>query len=163
MIKRLMINDLRLKILAVLALLFIIQYSLIINPIFAQAPPPAGAAASIDASGLGQIAAPSPLLPFIKEGKSGAGGISLFLTNGVFLFYMVASIVFIFMLLWGAWDWITSGGDKEKVAAARNRIIHAIIGLVLFSIAFAVMDVIGTFTGFTFVTPTNPPPPPPTI
>jgi len=42
------------------------------------------------------------------------------------------------------------GGDKEKIASARGRIFNAIIGIILFAIAFAIIRVIGQFTGFTF-------------
>lgn len=110
---------------------------------------------------LGQIKPPDALLPFINRGGNGGGGISLFLNNLVILIYVAAAVVFVFMLLWGAWDFITSGGEKEKVQEARNRIMYAIIGLILFAVAVAALDLIGTFTGFTFVEPTNPPPPAP--
>src|SRR3989344_6027001 len=98
----------------------------------------------------GTIKPPSEILPLIQKGGEGAGGISLFLSNLVLLVYMIAGVVFVFMLLWGAFQWITSGGEKEAIASARGRIINAIIGIVLFAIAFAVIQVIGLFTGFTF-------------
>lgn len=101
----------------------------------------------------GEIKPPQELLPFIREGGQGAGGISLFFSNLVVLIYIVASIVFVFMLLWGAFEWLTSGGDKEKVDAARRRLTNAFIGIILFAIAFAVLRVIGIFTGFTFFGP----------
>src|SRR3989344_8011081 len=98
----------------------------------------------------GTISPPPELLPFVNKGGSGAGGISLFLTNFVALIYSIAAIVLIFMLLWGAFDWITSGGDKEKLQNAQRKIINAIIGIMLFAIAFAVIQVLGVFTGFPF-------------
>ena len=70
------------------------------------------------------------LPPAIKDlaggDQTGAAGISQFFTNLVGLFYSVAAIALILMLLWGAFEWITSGGDKEKLAAAQRRIINAI-------------------------------------
>lgn len=98
----------------------------------------------------GKIQAPDALKGFIGKDPTGAGGISTFLSNLIALIYSLAAIVLIFMLIWGAFQWMTSGGDKEKIEAARNRIIHAIIGLILFAIAFAVIQVLGQFTGFTF-------------
>lgn len=80
----------------------------------------------------------------------GALGISTFLSNLVVLIYIAAAIILIFMLLWGAWDWLTSGGDKEKLEAARNKLIHAIIGIVLFAVVFAIIQILGQFTGFIF-------------
>lgn len=98
----------------------------------------------------GTIKAPNEIIPLIRQGGEGAGGISLVLSNLVLLIYMIAGVVFIFMILFGAFQWMTSGGEKEAVAAARNRIIHAIIGIILFGIAFAVIEIVGQFTGFTF-------------
>lgn len=98
----------------------------------------------------GKIQAPDPLKNFIGTDPTGAGGISRFLSNFVVLFYGVAGIVLIFMLLWGAWDWMTSEGDKEKLDSARKKIINAIVGIILFAVAFAIIQVLGQFTGFKF-------------
>ena len=100
----------------------------------------------------GTVNPPSELLPFIRAGGEGAGGISLVLNNLITLIYIIAGIVFIFMLLWGAFQWLTSGGEKEAVAAARGRIINAIIGIILFAVAFTIIQIVGTFTGFPFFT-----------
>lgn len=101
----------------------------------------------------GQIKPPTPLQGFIKNNTtSGAGAISQFLSNLILLIYSLAGVVLIFMLIWGAFEWLTSGGDKEKIAAARNRIIHALIGIGLFAVAFAIIRILGIFTGFTFFT-----------
>ncbi|KKQ59511.1 hypothetical protein A3B42_00930 [Candidatus Daviesbacteria bacterium RIFCSPLOWO2_01_FULL_38_10] len=98
----------------------------------------------------GSIEPPIPLQQFIGKDPTGAGGISRFLSNLVALFYSLAGIVLIFMLLWGAWDWMTSEGDKEKLDSARKKIINALVGIVLFAIAFALIQVLGQFTGFKF-------------
>lgn len=98
----------------------------------------------------GNIQAPAALKGLIDKNPSGAGGLGIFFSNLVALFYVIAAIVLIFMLLWGAFDWITSEGDKEKVASARNKIINALIGIMLFAAAFAVIKVLGQFTGFQF-------------
>ena len=98
----------------------------------------------------GQIQPPEPLKKFIGSDPTGAGGLSRFFTNLVALFYALAVIVLIFMLLWGAWDWMTSEGDKEKLDSARKKLINAIIGILLFAAAFAIIQVLGTFTGFKF-------------
>ena len=100
----------------------------------------------------GTIKPPNEILPLIRQGGEGAGGISLVLSNLVILIYIVAGIVFVFWILWGAFQWITSGGEKEAVAAARSRIVNAIICIILFAVAFAIIQIVGTFTGFTFFT-----------
>lgn len=98
----------------------------------------------------GTISPPPAIKDFIGIDPTGAGGISKFLTNLVALIYSLATIVLIFMILWGAFDWMTSGGEKEKLESARNKIISAIIGIMLFAIAFAIIQLLGTFTGFKF-------------
>lgn len=98
----------------------------------------------------GKITPPDPIKGFAG---SGSAGISSFLTNLVALIYSIATIVFIFMLLWGAFDWITSEGNKEKIDSARNKILQAIVGILLFGAAFAIIQILGTFTGFKFFTP----------
>ncbi|MCL4365688.1 pilin [Patescibacteria group bacterium] len=98
----------------------------------------------------GKIQAPAPLAGFLQKDPTGAGAISNFLSNAIILIYSLAAIVLIFMLLWGAFEWLTSGGDKEKISSAQKRIINAIIGILLFAIAFAIIAVLGQFTGFKF-------------
>lgn len=98
----------------------------------------------------GKIEAPDPLEGMLEGDPTGAGAISKFLSNGINLIYSLAAIVLIFMIIWGAFQWLTSGGDKEQLASAQRRIIHAIIGIIIFAAAFAIISVLGTFTGFRF-------------
>ncbi len=101
---------------------------------------------------LGTIKPPAELVPFIQKGGDEAGAISLFLSNLITLVYSIAGIILIVMLVWGAFEWITSGGDKEKLSSAQKRIMTAIIGIVIMALAFAIIAVVGTLTGFTFFT-----------
>lgn len=105
----------------------------------------------------GVIEPPAPLKGFLEKDPTGAGAISTFLSNFVTLLFSIAAIVLVLMLVWGALEWMLSGGDKEKLASARGRIINAIIGLVLFASAFAIIRLVGTFTGFTFFAGQNGP------
>ncbi|MBU1000631.1 hypothetical protein KKE78_04530 [Patescibacteria group bacterium] len=98
----------------------------------------------------GTITPPSPIASFIGDDPTGAAGISTFITNAITLTYSIAAVILVVILLLGAFDWMTSAGDKEKVAAAQKRIINAIIGIILFAVAFAVIAVLGEFTGFKF-------------
>lgn len=96
----------------------------------------------------GKISPPPALADFLKTNPTGAGAISDFLSRLVILIFSIATIALIFMILWGAFEWLVSGGDKEKLSSAQKRIINAIIGIILFAIAFAIIRVLGTFTGF---------------
>ncbi len=79
----------------------------------------------------------------------GFGDIGQFITNALFLAFVIGIIVVLVMLVWGAVQWITSGGDKEAVGAARGRITHAIIGLVILAVSYALFHLASQFTGFT--------------
>lgn len=98
----------------------------------------------------GKIQPPAVLRNLLEKDPTGAGAISVFLSNFITLIYSIAAIVLLFMIIWGAFEWLTSGGDKEKVASAQRRIISAIIGIILFAAAFAIISVLGAFTGFRF-------------
>lgn len=101
----------------------------------------------------GTISPPPAIKNFGATDATGALGISTFLSNLIKLIYSLAAIALLFMLIWGAWDWLTSEGDKEKIQSAQKKIINAIIGIMLFAIAFAVIEVLGQFTGFKFFIP----------
>lgn len=98
----------------------------------------------------GKINPPQELKAFVNADPTGAGGLSLFFNNFIGLIYSAAAVIFILMILWGAWDWITSGGEKDKIQAAQRKIINAIVGILLFAVAFAVINTFGQFTGFKF-------------
>lgn len=53
-------------------------------------------------------------------------------------------------LLWGAFDWLTSEGDKEKYSAARSKIIHAIAGMAFLAGSVAIVYLIDNLGIFGF-------------
>ena len=67
-----------------------------------------------------------------------------FIGFAVNTFILVAAGALIIYLLWGAFDWITSGGEKEKVAKAQQKITNAVIGMILI---FASLTIFGLVTG----------------
>ncbi len=73
------------------------------------------------------------------------------LSMGIQLFFFVAAIATMIYLFWGAFDWISSSGEKEKVLKAQNKIMNAVIGLLLVVVVFVVFNVImGTVLGGKF-------------
>lgn len=104
----------------------------------------------------GTIQPPDVLKGLLKKDPTGAGAISQFLSNFVVLIFTLAMVVFVFMILWGAFDWLMSEGDKEKISSAQKKIINAVIGIMLFALAFAIIRILGTVTGFTFFKAVNP-------
>lgn len=71
------------------------------------------------------------------------------LINGILSFVLIISaLLVLFYLLWGGFDWITSGGDKGKTEKARNKIVAAVIGLLIVAASFAVLNLVIRFLGF---------------
>ncbi len=60
---------------------------------------------------------------------------------------ILAGIASLLYLLWGGFDWITSGGDKTGIENARNKITHALIGLAIVVALWAIFGLVQTFLG----------------
>lgn len=65
---------------------------------------------------------------------------------------LVAFVLAFIMLLIGGIRWITAGGDEKSVAAARNMITAALIGLVIVLIAYALIRLVELFFGVNVIT-----------
>lgn len=63
------------------------------------------------------------------------------------LLILTAIILSLLFLIWGGFDWITSGGDKQKLQSARHKVVFAIIGLVIVFLAFFVVNVVSNLFG----------------
>ena len=94
----------------------------------------------------GHVDVPAPIAGF----GIGSVGVGVFLSNLIQVIYVFAVIMFMFMIILAAFQWIISGGDKEAVAKARQRIFNAFIGLMLLALAPLVFTVVGQITGFKF-------------
>ncbi len=77
------------------------------------------------------------------------------------IFITVAGFFVLIYLFSGAFDWIVSGGEKEKLSKAQSKITNAIIGmimvilaLVLFNtIAGNILHIVDTSGGWSFPIP----------
>ncbi|MCA9368853.1 MAG: hypothetical protein H6773_04525 [Pseudomonadales bacterium] len=61
---------------------------------------------------------------------------------------LIGSLLVFLQLILAGFFWITSGGDKGKVDAARQRITAAIIGLIVVASSFAILTLGLNFLGF---------------
>jgi len=91
--------------------------------------------------------------------EQGYKNLGLFIGNVLTVLFAIAALVVLFMLVWGAYEWITSGGDKEAVGKARGRILNALIGLAILAVAFALAVVAAQFLGFNNLNQINIPAP----
>lgn len=78
--------------------------------------------------------------------------LKVILPNAVGLCFVIASVIFLFMIITGAIQWISSGGDKQGLESARGKISNAIIGIVILFSTFAIIKVIEGFFGVNILT-----------
>lgn len=86
-------------------------------------------------------------IPTIPEKIPTGGLLTLEKTLQVsFSILIIAAILLaIFFILFSGIQWITSGGDKQKLQAARNRLTFAIVGLLIVFLAVLIVNLIGVF------------------
>lgn len=80
-------------------------------------------------------------------GVSAATSTGKIISTGLQIIFIFAGLAVLVFLVWGAFDWITSGGDKEKIAGARRKITNAIIGLFLLSLAAFIAALVSDIVG----------------
>lgn len=81
------------------------------------------------------------LCPNKSKGCSGlSSDPAVIISNVLNFLFILAAVVAVIFLIWGGVKWITAGGDKTKVQAARETIIGAIIGLVVAFAAFFIVN-----------------------
>ena len=105
------------------------------------------------------ITSPKDWLSTINPGFGPNAGLGLgFFTDNVATFVISAALFILFtasliFLLIGGVMWITSGGNKEGMAKAKNTVTYAIIGLALGLASFIIINIVGTFFGINLVGP----------
>lgn len=77
--------------------------------------------------------------------------LGLLISSLISLVLIVAGIAAFAYLIWGGIQWITSGGDKGNVEAAQKRIQAALVGLFVVFAAWAIMMLVQSFLGVTFI------------
>ena len=78
----------------------------------------------------------NPGIPGLKYGADTK--IGNILTDALGIIFMLAAFLTFFWLVWGAFQFMTSSGDKQKVQEARSRITWAIVGLIIVFLSFMV-------------------------
>lgn len=86
-----------------------------------------------------------------RQGVNPFTSLGNLLSNVLTIVFVIAAIIVLFMLIIGAFQWITSGGDKEGVGKARDRITHALIGFAILALAFLIIQVVGQVVGISIL------------
>ncbi|HJY98837.1 MAG TPA: hypothetical protein VJ227_03930 [Patescibacteria group bacterium] len=83
-------------------------------------------------------------------GKPGGEGVNLFtqiISSAIGLITVIAFIWFVFLFITGAISIMTAGGDKQKLESSRQKIVNAIVGVIVIIAAMSVISLIGTIFG----------------
>lgn len=78
--------------------------------------------------------------------NKGLGNIIGFMT-------IIAALWFMFQFIIGGYQWIASGGDKNNLEQARDKIINSIIGLIIVVVAWIIVGLIGKLLGLDILNP----------
>lgn len=66
---------------------------------------------------------------------------------------VLAGLWFMIQFILAAISWISAGGDKHNLETARNKIFHAIIGLVIVVAAWVIIGLLGRVFGLDILNP----------
>jgi hypothetical protein len=85
---------------------------------------------------------------FVPSESNTVGGI---ISTVIGAFLSLLAIIFIILILIAGYKWMTAGGNEEKVKEAKTQLKHAIIGLAIIIMAYAithfVFQALGDTTG----------------
>jgi len=94
-----------------------------------------------------------------KQGLQGAenydaadAGFSIVFSSIFSTTMLIAALLVLGFMIWGAIEWITSAGDKSKMEGARNKMTNAIIGLLILSATVALFTLLQQFLGLEVLT-----------
>ncbi len=76
---------------------------------------------------------------------------SRFFTGAVAFILLIAFILAFLYLILGGIAWLTSGGDKGNIEAARNKIVAALVGLVIVAATWAIFQLAEGAIGFSIL------------
>lgn len=88
-----------------------------------------------------------PFCDVIKNSSDNTGVTGLIgsiIGKGITLALIVGGLFVLMYLIWGGIDWITSEGDKEKLAKAQKKMLNAIIGIIVIAVSATIF---GTVAG----------------
>jgi len=70
-----------------------------------------------------------------------------FVSNTFSAIIIVAGIATFAYMIYGGVQWVTSGGEKDKLNEARDKITQAIVGLAVVASAWAIFKLVDYFFG----------------
>lgn len=74
-----------------------------------------------------------------QDGSNPISGSDGVLTQVLLILSWVSGVAAVIMVILGGFKYITSGGDSNAIASAKNTILYAIVGLVVFALSQAIV------------------------
>lgn len=100
-----------------------------------------------------------PTTAFAPQAGSGVEAvgapIAQFISNFLGFMTGLAGIMFLIYMIFAGLSWVSSGGEKGKVEAARTQMTQAALGLVVVIAAYAIAGVVGRVLGLDILNPVN--------
>ena len=125
--------------------------------LLAQSAPPAGSSGSGAGSGNplgGTLTGPGAFQVGAGRGVAAGGRpLEVFISTIIGFLTVIGGLMFLIYVLLGALNWITSGGDKGKVEAARSQITSAIVGLIIVLLSQAFVGIASGVLGLDILNP----------
>ena len=84
----------------------------------------------------------NPALGPNLQGKEGTTFFSELIPRFIGLGFLIGALVFFFIMIVGAIQWIASGGDKAAIESARGKLINAVIGIIILFSLFALVKIL---------------------
>jgi len=89
----------------------------------------------------------NPALPPSLGEHNTSDAVSNYLSTIVSTLMALGGLLAFFYLLYGAIEWLMSGGDQEKIKQAQRKITYAVAGLFILTAIFAIANLIGEILG----------------
>jgi hypothetical protein len=93
----------------------------------------------------------NPALGSGLQGETGVSFFQRFVPNMVGLAFVIGALIFFFIMVIAAIQWITSGGDKQALESARGKLTNAIVGFVILLLLFVILKIIQEFFGLSIL------------
>lgn len=68
------------------------------------------------------------------------GGLPAMVGRIINIFLSILGVLFVILMVYGGYNWMTSYGDSKKVDKGKEVIIDAVIGLVIILLAYAIAN-----------------------
>lgn len=88
-----------------------------------------------------------------NQGFTALDNLELFISNIIGFMTVLASLFFVVNFVIGAFQWVTSGGDKGNLEKARNKMMYGAIGMILIIASYSLLGLLSSLIGLDFLNP----------